>query len=523
MIRFECPHCGSGIKVNDSAAGKVGKCNKCGEKLTIPSPTEIVRPETEVVRPAESPAHYQPPQPLYQEPPRVASPNVSVNIRQDSRAANSMGIASVILGVMAFLLCWIPFVNILAFVLGGISFLMAVIGIFLGISRKGSGIGYSIAGGALSAIALFFSAGFFLALFGSAAVVSQAVDAANKERMRQQAIENPAIINENKQARPGAAPARMDQPKKPADKWAGKGLTETVGDVTVEIMGTDINHIQFKGITDREAGTSEEEFLLVKLKITNNSDVKKYSYSPWKSGRFGNDPLLTDEHGNTYVARDPTFQTIVGSVKYKELYPGESVEDLYAFERPVGKASKFKMNLYSRDFTGGEPVLLKFACSKKLIAEAKSQSEKNQDDSEKPVMLRGAPKADSNPLPEFNDVSTAGEIKAEITKIAVEEFQGKECLAIHLKLTNNGGSKQTYSTWQSKYYSSGDLLTDDLGKAYESVTVKLDSQTIEPGATIEDTLYFEKPDPKATKFNLFLYPRAFTEKQPFNFKFELDE
>ncbi|MEQ8852905.1 DUF5067 domain-containing protein [Gimesia sp.] len=443
-----------------------------------------------------------------------------MNIKQESRAANSMGIASVILGILAFLLCWIPFVNILAFVLGSISALMAVIGIFLGISRNGSGIGYSIAGGALSAIALFFSAGFFLALFGSVAAVSQAVDTANQARERRQAMENALVVNDKNQKQQQALPAPMDQPKKPADKWAGKGLTATVGDVTVEILGTDINQIQFKDIADRQTGTSEEEFLLVKLKITNNSEVKKYSYSPWESARYGNDPLLTDEHGNSYVAKSPTFQKIVGSVRYKELYPGESVEDLYVFERPVGKASKFKMNLYSRDFTGGEPVLLKFACSKELIAEAKTQSEKNQADSEKPVMLRGAPKTEASPVPEFNNVSTAGGIKAEITKVAVEEFEGKECLAIHLKLTNNSGSKQTYSTWQSKYYSSGDLLTDDLGKAYESVPVKLDPQTIEPDSTIEDTLYFEKPDPKATKFNLFLYPRAFTEKQPLNFKFK---
>lgn len=527
MIRFECPHCGSGIKVNDSAAGKVGKCNKCGEKLTIPSPTEIVRPETEVVRPTETPAHYQAPQPVYQEPPRVASPNVSVNIKQEPRAANSIGIASVILGVLAFLLCWIPFVNIMSIILGVISFPMAIIGVFLGLSRKGSGIGYSIAGGTLSAIALFFSGGIFLAMFGGAAAVNNAVDATRKSMERRQNAISPVAADDTDDAEHGDSPPVM-QPEAKPDKWAGKGLTATAGDVTVEIIGTDINKVQFVDYSGDESGTSKEEFLLVKLKITNNSDVKKLAYTSWESGRYGLEPLLTDEYGNSYTARDPSFQRIAGQVRYEDLYPGKSIEDLYVFDRPVEKASKFKMNLYGRSLTGGEPVLLKFACSKQLIAESKKTDGNKQATSEqadmKPV-AKSEPKSKPKPvvIPEFNSKSSAGRIDAEITKAGIEKHDGRDCLAIHLKIQNNDKKDHTYSTWQSSYYSSGDLLTDDLGNAYESIPVKLEPKKIESGASIEDTLYFEKPDPKASKFNLFLYPRTFTERQPFNFKFKLGD
>lgn len=38
MISFECGHCGNGIKLPDGAAGKKGKCNKCGEMITVPRP-----------------------------------------------------------------------------------------------------------------------------------------------------------------------------------------------------------------------------------------------------------------------------------------------------------------------------------------------------------------------------------------------------------------------------------------------------------------------------------------------------
>lgn len=38
MIQFECGHCGNAIKLPDEAAGRKGKCNKCGESLTVPEP-----------------------------------------------------------------------------------------------------------------------------------------------------------------------------------------------------------------------------------------------------------------------------------------------------------------------------------------------------------------------------------------------------------------------------------------------------------------------------------------------------
>ncbi|WP_417392047.1 hypothetical protein [Gimesia sp.] len=520
MIKFQCPHCGNPMKVPDDAAGRKGKCNNCDKPVIVPKLNPItVTPE--VVQQAPPPAPYQPPGPPQQY--TGPQPTVAVQVNQKPAAANSMGIASVILGIIAFLFCWIPFVNILSFILGGISALLAIVGLFLGISRNGSGIGYSIAGGALSAIALFFSGGFFLALFGGAAAVTQAVDAANKEMVRQQAAENAVVVNENNPARPQTAPAGMNPAKKPADKWAGKGLSATVGDVSVEIMGTDINNAQFKGIGDREPRTTEDEFLLVKLKITNNSDTKKYTYTPWKSAQIGREPLLNDEFDNTYIARDPTFQRFVGSINVEDLYPGESIEDLYVFERPVPKASKFKMHLYPRDFTKGEPVLLKFACSKELLAEAKAQSEEDRSDSEKPLMLKGAPKEDSAPIPELGRIATAGAIKAEILSAKIVPYEGEDRLAIHLRITNNSPQKHTYSTWQSKYYSSGNLLSDETGKAYETVPVKLDPKMIESMESIEDTIYFEKPDPKAKEFTLFLYPRAFTEKQPLNFKFSVNE
>jgi hypothetical protein len=37
-IQFNCPYCTSSIRVADAAAGKIGKCPKCGTKLRVPKP-----------------------------------------------------------------------------------------------------------------------------------------------------------------------------------------------------------------------------------------------------------------------------------------------------------------------------------------------------------------------------------------------------------------------------------------------------------------------------------------------------
>lgn len=41
MIRFDCPHCGHSLQVQDSGSGKKGKCKKCGESLVVPESSDV--------------------------------------------------------------------------------------------------------------------------------------------------------------------------------------------------------------------------------------------------------------------------------------------------------------------------------------------------------------------------------------------------------------------------------------------------------------------------------------------------
>lgn len=187
MIKFECPHCGNGIKVNDSAAGKSGKCNQCGEKVTVPRSTTVLKSSPEIVQDAPPPAQYRQQQPApYQAP---QQPTVAVQVNQKERSSNSVGIASVILGILALLICWIPLVNVLSFIFGGIGLLLAGIGLFLGMTRKGSGIGFPIAGGTVSAVSMLVAGMMFFAMFSAAGglqAVEQAREAARRAKEKQQ-------------------------------------------------------------------------------------------------------------------------------------------------------------------------------------------------------------------------------------------------------------------------------------------------------------------------------------------------
>jgi hypothetical protein len=71
--------------------------------------------------------------------------------KKASSASHSFGIGAIILGAIGLLLCWIPLVGI---GLPALGVLMGFTGVFLSVSRRGFGLGFAIAGIAVSGVAL---------------------------------------------------------------------------------------------------------------------------------------------------------------------------------------------------------------------------------------------------------------------------------------------------------------------------------------------------------------------------------
>lgn len=75
--------------------------------------------------------------------PQPPTPTVNVNL---PRRGSSLGIASLILGVVAFAICWIPLLGMLGIPLSGLGLLLGIVGTIVAVVRRGSGIGFPIAG-----------------------------------------------------------------------------------------------------------------------------------------------------------------------------------------------------------------------------------------------------------------------------------------------------------------------------------------------------------------------------------------
>lgn len=88
------------------------------------------------------------------------------------RQGNGFGVAALVIGIIALLLSWIPFINIGAIVLGAIAVILGI----LGLRRKFVGKGMSIAGIVLGALAIIASAIILIATAALVGVVQDEVE-----------------------------------------------------------------------------------------------------------------------------------------------------------------------------------------------------------------------------------------------------------------------------------------------------------------------------------------------------------
>jgi hypothetical protein len=215
-IAVACPSCGSKLKVLDKYAGQRIKCPDCGKPLSVPEAsleenvkafitTEPPSLRDAVARKNASRSEDDYGEELEDRRQRSGDsgrlqPTVHVSI-----ASHSLGIASLVLGVLAFVFSVIPCFGIVSLPVSGLGLLLGVAGGVVCFMRKGSGIGYPIAGAPVNLLALVI-AGFWLGLISNA---SKKVDEALKERGTAKQSFNPAENSPTPTAaHPEISPAR---------------------------------------------------------------------------------------------------------------------------------------------------------------------------------------------------------------------------------------------------------------------------------------------------------------------------
>jgi hypothetical protein len=105
--------------------------------------------------------------------PAIAAPqhiNVGVSLQSPrSKGISGFGVAALVLGLVAAMFCWVPFIGMLSIPLSVIGLILAAVGLMISLIGQRSGVGMPIAGGVLCLLAILIAATATTAMVGVAA------------------------------------------------------------------------------------------------------------------------------------------------------------------------------------------------------------------------------------------------------------------------------------------------------------------------------------------------------------------
>lgn len=330
MIYYGCPNCQAPMASPEGMAGQNETCPQCGNVARVPAPTP----------PATPPVAVQAPQQPAKTVVRVAAPK--------PKGSSGFGIAALVLGILACLTCWIPFLGVLSIPVAALGLLFAALGFVISALGRQSSIGMPVAGGVICGVALFIA-------IGMTAAVTETMDRI-AEDLKQEPTGSvtPTATTSLGQPRPAGparpagaakkAPARSDEPIK-------LGTAYALNNRTLKVLSVRVGKVSLKDVMDGDT-ESEKEFLMVDVEISNTSTDKKFTYSTLRGGDFssllGLDfASLSDSKKNVYKRVGFGFTTqIANAVKDStSLYPGKSVRDILVFEPPVKGTGPYRLEL----------------------------------------------------------------------------------------------------------------------------------------------------------------------------------
>lgn len=268
--------------------------------------------------------------------------------------SNSLGIASLVLGALAFSICWVPFLGLFGTPLSGLGAILGVVGLVAAVRRSGRGIGFPIAGTAISAFALIGSI-VISAVFGRALRdTGQAIsDAREKAQATNQIVVDAKPVVD--QPNPTDLPALAEAKSGPEQKWDSANEVVQQGDIRVRVTKVSVQKIPLTNLG--RSTQSTDDLLSVQLQVVNTSPTKKVNYLTWRGKQFSlerDSATLTDNFDNALKRINFGFGTeIEGAVELSEsIYPGQAVEDTLVFETPIDATEYLRLELPAKNFGG---------------------------------------------------------------------------------------------------------------------------------------------------------------------------
>lgn len=236
--------------------------------------------------------------------------SVPVSISVSHRS--SLGIASIILGSVAFPICWIPVLGMIGTPLSAVGLLLGFVGLVVSIVRRG-GVGYPIAGLVISGVALGVAV-----WLGVVASLIKRHDAAADSIT-------------------------------PADRvFEADGLE-------LRISGVTIGKVKLRDDYGGDPINSIEAFLSISVELRNATKTRKIEYTSFRGADLLCERVasLRDGFGNSY--RQITFgigKYPAGGVRSESIYPSKAVTDVLVFERPLAAVEHIDLALPLSDVGG---------------------------------------------------------------------------------------------------------------------------------------------------------------------------
>jgi len=341
-MHIQCPGCRSRFQVPDDAAGKTATCGnpQCRTRFVIPAAT--TPPSTQGIggfqgemAPVQGLTSVSNPDPteitiqLATKPKRPSS--VTIHTSQPS---NSMGIVSLVVGILALLLCWLPMMNRLGYAIGALGVVLGLFGMVVASQQRGVSLGFPLGGLGLSIVGLVLA----FQMDSGFQKMKTAVRTALSD-MGDEAAGGPSGGREvpGKSARDEAS-----APKQWADATR---IVLTRDDASIKVKGVRIGNVTRFGINGRqEVGP----YLLIELRVTNRSETRKVDFKGWSNGLdfLGPKCSLVDEHGNNYAQiRAAIGETWDGPISRETIAPRGMMVDLLIFELPVDAAQELRLEI----------------------------------------------------------------------------------------------------------------------------------------------------------------------------------
>lgn len=400
-IAVVCPSCNNKLNAPDNAIGKRVKCPKCLNPFTVSA--EGPATKSSPIIPSKAPDSGKKSAPGLRESPekmprarknedaaseleddldeeQEPKPRRKKNAVDDeplttaSKGSNSLGIASLALGIVAFIVSLIPCVGMVSMPLSALGLILAIIAGAIALVRKGSGIGYPIAGIGVNGLALVV-AGLWMSAAAhmkneaakdvKANQVTVATESGNNSRT--DGSDSTVAAVPNNEPSPAKTAIPVASPKTgtsgPNEKGKASPATEEEwvdasknsvqqGDFRVRVTKVTVAQVPLKQLG--KEGRSKDALLQIELQIENTSTTKIIHYRSWGAAEFGGLPGLNDNFANSY--RGASFgissRPVGQAAREESVYPGKTVNDLLVFDPPLEKAEYLRLRLPAKNFGG---------------------------------------------------------------------------------------------------------------------------------------------------------------------------